>query len=670
MEVNVFGRLKNLNLPTAKSLLPIIEAIVNSIQATDKGKKNKISLIINHEAIHNIIDEDADSLGELTSFIVEDEGSGFNEENYKSFCTSDSIFKEDLGGKGIGRFLWLKVFDEVQVESIFSDSGKYFRRKFLFSAKKNGVSNHDLVEIQKQRIFTQVKLFGLNTRYRRFIPKSKAMIAQRILEHILPFYLSDETPNIMIGDSESKFSLNDIFEHEYEKKIEKKEFKINETDFTIHFVKFYSTRDVNHKLSLCAHFREVRKINLNEKFPILTTRIAEGEKEYNLFAYVSSEYLDSTVNTERTAFNIEEDIVEGLFESDISFNQIVKEATKYITEYLSPIIQPLREANLQRVEKFIKEKSPDFRHIISYSKEELQDISPALSGERLELEIFKISQKVERKIKEKAVVVLDKVKTSPENISDYISEMEDALEEVSEMSRSKLAKYILYRKTILDLFEKTLHARSDGKYELESIVHNMIYPVRTTSDEVMNSKQNLWLIDEKLCYHYLLASDKSLATVDSNGKKSLSRPDLIVYNNPYAFAEDTSPHSSIVIIEFKRPMRDDYDSEDNPISQVYDYIREIRNGNKTDIHGRPFPVNENTPFYSYIISDITKSLIKQAENSHFTQTPDSQGYFGFNQNLKCYTEIISFDKLLDDARKRNKFLFEKLGLPTQSTNHI
>ncbi|EMI64096.1 hypothetical protein LEP1GSC186_4542 [Leptospira noguchii serovar Autumnalis str. ZUN142] len=670
MEVNVFGRLKNLNLPIAKSLLPIIEAIVNSIQATEKGKNNQISLMINHDAFHNVIEEDSDSLGEITSFIIEDEGAGFNKENYDSFCTSDSIFKEDLGGKGIGRFLWLKAFDEVQVESIFIDSGEYYRRTFSFSARKNGVSNHSLNKIQKQRIHTQVKLLGLNSQYRKYISKSKATIAQRILEYILPFYLSNEIPSITIGDSTSKFSLNSIFEHEYEKEIERKEFRINETNFVIHFVKFYSSRDVNHKLSLCAHFREVRKINLNEKFPILTTRITEGDKEYNLFAYVSSDYLDSTVNTERTAFNIEKDGAEGLFEPNISFNQIVKEATKYITEFLSPIIQPLREANLQRIEKFIQEKCPDFRHIINYSKEELQDINPALSGEHLELEIFRISQKVERKIKEKAIVVLDKVKTSPENISDYISEMEDALEEVSEMSRSKLARYILYRKTILDLFEKTLHARSDGKYELESIVHNMIYPVRTTSDEVMNSKQNLWLIDEKLCYHYLLASDKSLATVDSNGKKSLSRPDIIVYNNPYAFAEDTSPHSSIVIIEFKRPMRDDYDSEDNPISQVYDYIREIRNGNKTDLNGRPFPVNENTPFYSYIISDITKSLIKQAENSHFTQTPDSQGYFGFNQNLKCYTEIISFDKLLDDARKRNKFLFEKLGLPTHSTNSI
>ena len=45
-----------------------------------------------------------------------------------------------------------------------------------------------------------------------------------------------------------------------------------------------------------------------------------------------------------------------------------------------------------------------------------------------------------------------------------------------------------------------------------------------------------------------------------------------------------------------------------------------------------------------------------------TQTPDSQGYFGSNAKLGIYIEVISFDKLIDDAKQRNAVLFQQLGL--------
>jgi len=38
------------------------------------------------------------------------------------------------------------------------------------------------------------------------------------------------------------------------------------------------------------------------------------------------------------------------------------------------------------------------------------------------------------------------------------------------------------------------------------------------------------------------------------------------------------------------------------------------------------------------------------------------GYFGFNSQVGVYIEIISFAKLVDDARKRNAAFFKKLGV--------
>ena len=38
------------------------------------------------------------------------------------------------------------------------------------------------------------------------------------------------------------------------------------------------------------------------------------------------------------------------------------------------------------------------------------------------------------------------------------------------------------------------------------------------------------------------------------------------------------------------------------------------------------------------------------------------GFFFYNPNFSAYIEIISYAKLLTDARKRNKVLFDKLRL--------
>lgn len=79
---------------------------------------------------------------------------------------------------------------------------------------------------------------------------------------------------------------------------------------------------------------------------------------------------------------------------------------------------------------------------------------------------------------------------------------------------------------ILDFtFEKSLQADPDtGKYTLEEIVHQIIYPMRTTSTNIHIEQQNLWIIDERLAYHGFLASDLPLAAADVLVNSSESRP--------------------------------------------------------------------------------------------------------------------------------------------------
>ena len=110
-------------------------------------------------------------------------------------------------------------------------------------------------------------------------------------------------------------------------------------------------------------------------------------------------------------------------------------------------------------------------------------------------------------------------------------------------------------------------------------------------------------------------------------------------------------------------MRKDYSDKENPIDQVYDYVEKIREGKANDNNGRPITVGENIPFYAYIICDITPKIRTWAKKAGiFTVAPNNDGYFGYSSEYKTYMEIVSFQKLVYDAKKRNAILFDQLNL--------
>lgn len=178
---------------------------------------------------------------------------------------------------------------------------------------------------------------------------------------------------------------------------------------------------------------------------------------------------------------------------------------------------------------------------------------------------------------------------------------------------------------------------------------------------------NLWLIDEKLSFHYYLASNLQfsqqstvVSVCDGSGKK----PDIIIYNNPSALVSEEQPFSSVTILEFKRPLRDNYTDEENPILQVYEYAQKLQSGKSLDRHGRPIQWRPGTPIYAYVLCDISTTLLAQIQDrDELKAMPDGQGFVGYHSKFGVWIEIIPFDKLVADAEKRNASLFDQLNIP-------
>ena len=66
-----------------------------------------------------------------------------------------------------------------------------------------------------------------------------------------------------------------------------------------------------------------------------------------------------------------------------------------------------------------------------------------------------------------------------------------------------------------------------------------------------------------------------------------------------------------------------------------------------------------SPHFCYVISDITPTLKRVLKTIDATPTPDNQGYYGFHKTYAAYYEVVDYNKLLGDAKKREPHLLRQ-----------
>lgn len=665
MQIDVKGKVQNLTLSPSDRLVPVFEAIVNSIQATGKDDKSELTVTAFRQTTQEVLNEEDLKYQQIESFEIVDYGEGFNQNNYQSFKTAESTYKSNLGCKGVGRFTWLKAFDTVEVESVYVENQSKKRLTFGFSVDDVDFESEKLVITdQSDKVKTKVSLKEIQEPYRSRLPKELDSIASEIIEHCLIYFLEDKIRSFkLLDDCGGSIDLLVLFETTYSHEIEQKEFSIGSNQFKAHFFKnFKINKQKNHKVFLCADSRSVRGFTLKEyeeNIPPIFEDI--GGIKFNYSIYITSPYLDQYVNQERTGFRIAEKVdLCDEDENSPAISTIIIELMVYGRTVFEPFLEPMYAKHREMIERYVNHAGYEYRHIIKNRPSWLKKIPFDLSDDKLDLELHRLNRNYEIELKQEAQRLKDELKCS--KVKDY-SAYKDALqkytEDLNEVGKSNLAKYIVHRKAVIDALEFSLEFQDNDKYALEDTVHDIIMAIRSTSDDVQ--EHNLWLIDERMAYHKHLASDKSFKSVTDID--SPERPDLLVFNNPIVYGDDKRETSTAIIVEFKRPMRDNYKYSDNPIDQVTGYVLKLRKPDQIrDERGREIYLDKRIPIYCYVICDLTSSIREILEVRNYKPLLDNQGYIFYNDNLNAVIEVISFDKLLIDAKKRNKVLFKKLNL--------
>ena len=668
INTNLRGRLRNTPLPRSHGLLPLFEAVVNSIHAIDETGRSdgRVVIEITREMTLPLEDQKArrglPPVENILGFHITDNGCGFTDENMLSFETLDSEYKAKLGCRGVGRLLWLKAFSFVRVDSTYRDGAEFKRRTFSFSADK-GVSGVRAETPTHNELATTVVLDGFHHDYRDRSHKTAKAIASSLLEHCLWYFVREGgAPDILIKDGSELINLEDVFKEYMYSSTSKQKITLSGIDFELTHIKLRASAGKQHFIAWCAAGRVVEEEAITGKLPGLYGKLVEGQGEFVYACYVSSEYLDERVRPERIGFDLPSDLL-----SPVNSDAIRAAVLQAAESELQPYLVEAQAASRDRVERFVAQRAPRYRPIMLRINEAKLSIDPTISDRDLDLVLHKKLSELESELIQEGSQIADLA--NREDPMQYRDRLRDYLEKASDLKKSDLADYVFHRKVILDILEQAIKRGKDGKYAREELIHELIMPLRRDSNEVSLDSCNLWLIDERLAFHDYLASDKPLASMPITGSISAKEPDLCalnVYDQPLLVADGRKlPLASIVIVELKRPMRNDAapGEEKDPVEQALGYLERIRSGGATTSSGRPIPKSEDIPGFCYVVCDLTPTVERRCRTLGLTPTSDHLGYFGYNPNFKAYIEVVSFDRLLNSARERNRAFFDKLGLP-------
>ena len=671
---DLVGRLRNTNLPVNKCMFPIFEAVVNSILSIDDRIALHNDLSKEEDYIDVTIRRDTQtSLDEgkkasIQKIVIEDNGIGFDTENFKSFLTMDSQYRAERGCKGIGRLLWLKAFEGATIESTYIEEGKVYTRNFQFN--ENGIEFEEVVEQpESARILTRVTLHTIRKTFRKELQKKTAnSMAKALLEHCLWFFLrSGGAPRIRIIDGSDVVCLDELYDN-YLTNREETPFIVNGVEFrALHVWSHIS--DTACRVSYCANERVVTEEKITGVAGLFETQLKHGDEMLYYTCYVTSKYLDEHVTSNRTAFDIPEQPETGqtdVFEDTIYFNTIREKLRETLREYLKQDLKANIQENRKKVELYVEQKAPYYRPILRTMQDEEITISPNSPDKSIELMLHDKMVANEHKIIEEGHDIMQVREGETED--EYRKRTAQFFSEAISLKEAALARYVVNRKIFIELLRAAVRKGEDGKYIKEEEIHNIIMPMHSESDQGQFVDNNLWIIDERLVFHSYLASDRPIKSMRITDSESLRRPDILVensiYDNPMFIATSGKmPYTSLRIIEFKRPMRDDFSDKtnNNPIKQCIEYVKEIRNGKKQTKDGRQL-IGASEIAYCYIICDLTESMREMCTDAQLWETYDRLGYIGYHSTHKIYFEVISYDQLLNAAEERNTALFEKLGL--------
>ncbi|GHT38600.1 hypothetical protein AGMMS49965_02480 [Bacteroidia bacterium] len=700
------GRIQKIAKSTDK-LRPIYEAFINSYEAIKNIDEGKIVISIQFNKTL-FFDKNEDL--EFDSITIEDNGIGFNDDEFTRFLTLDDTSK-GLGNKGSGRIQFIHHFEKAEYESVFEDTSSatgFKRRIFMLSKIDAFLQNNAIVRLDKEEeciataSYTILKLSNpleTNTQKQENREYFKTLSTEDLKKNIKNHYLAlfcdnrNNLPQIKL-----QRSVNGVIDSDNEKSITQQDIpNINKSeDINVYYSKINMEGKIEKSTKTEVLNLKCFKINQNELAKNSIRLVSKGEmaKEIKLDSIASDDLIDNN----RYLFLLSGTIIDNA-DTDTRGHLYIPTEKEFKKSFGEPNLFPEEIITIDEIRETTNEKIDTiYPEIIEYTKQkqigidELRDmfllsdetikrakIKP-LDDEETALEkIYKADSELVAKKDIEIKKRIDALNQLTPNRTDYQEKLEKEVKELTKViplqNRTSLTQYVARRKMVLELFQKVLDKEiekfKDGGSIDEKIMHNLIFQQSSNSPE----ESDLWLINEEFIYFkgtsesmlqnlkyeddFILKRENSELQEDklseeekayclkTGGNDEQRRTDILLFPK----------EGKCIIIELKAP---DVDVSKH-LNQINRYASLINNLSKNKYKFNTYYgylIGENVDINA--IEDNDTDFIS-AHNLNYIFRPYKRiaGKFGKN-NGSLYTEVIKYSTLLERAKLRNKIFIDKL----------
>lgn len=626
-------------------LLPTFEAVSNAmhgIEALYEQQANQRGQI----HIHFLNPNDPAKL----KITITDNGIGLNDENYISFKTPFSGFKLKQHGRGFGRFIAFKVFNRIIYRSRHAFFSETISRSFQFDISRekefifldgNAEFDHTglCVEYDQPLLVWHDLIRELNV----------ADVADAIGSHFLPYFLYLWLPSITIqfNDAEPEditTYFRSVFIQSASGDIE---CEIDGAMETLHYsiTKIPKTRTFkNHCLLFSAGDRIVglpRDLSNKLGQPHFDD---ESGNRYIVLAVVRGAAFETRLNDSRTGLNLPVKNIEAIVSkiSDVIQAGESAQIDKIKRDQSADLGGALKENPILRIG--LKGKS-----IQEYVATKPNNWSAEEFISDLAIERFRASTDLTKAI--------TKAASDPANYRERIQELVNTLDA---NKKEALAEYVLHRKSVIELVEAARKFGGDGKRAPEDVIHELVF--RRFTDNVATDyfEHNLWLIDDALAFLPYITSDRTLH--GGRRKKGDKITDIAFFDDSMVLGDNDG--TTITIVEFKKPSRDDYvfgPPESDPVRQVISTLDQaVAEGGVSKTDGTHFAFTGVIRRFAFIVADHTKTLVEVLQMHDFKNDWNPKIFFRYRDNERIFIQAFGYDTLIENAKKRNQAFFSVL----------
>lgn len=408
-------------------------------------------------------------------------------------------------------------------------------------------------------------------------------------------------------------------------------------EYTLTHVRLRKDVGKRHEVLICGNGRVVCEKDLGPSLMWLRRAISHADGTFYYAGILEGSVLDKALRDDRLSFNLPEELEteEGNLPYEEnpdkpSLARLANDVARNAEIFLRDYVAPLKDLHLKRIED-VCSRNPMYRPLLTHRKDDLLRIQVHLSDEQFAEAVGLIYHRWKSQTKLRFQNLSASARQNLSEQSEYSDKYREALKDLNELAFYELAEYVVDRKAVIDFLWDRMKQTSSGRFADEDAVHDVFFPRKATSFDIDWSESQLWLIDERLMLQNFVASDLPMKQHPPLDTDADDRPDVTVYHDTafdpaYAFGEGPSTtFNAITIIEFKRPGRDNYNEEENPIRQVIRYIRKIRNAGAQQVNGHTIRISDASPIHVYIVCHIVDSLIEHMGEYYYIKTQDGHG---------------------------------------------